>query len=173
MAFSRVAALRSSCFRGAVRSTSARVAPRPQVFRQIARRGYASGGHGETKAGGDAVWYVHLNGIRMLCNCLLTYVTRAAGAVAVTVPTCWYLLSNAEDSSHGHDEHSDSHASHKKDDHKEESDDESKDEPESKDEEEDKAEAKEDGDSQKSDDSDSDDDAKDVRILLTTNCSSL
>jgi len=83
MAFSRTAALRS-CLRGA-RQTVAR----PQLFRQVARRGYASGGHEHAKAGGDAVW--------------------AAGAVAVTVPTCWYLLSNGPDTSHGHDDHGDSH----------------------------------------------------------------
>merc|ERR1711964_324615 len=48
---------------GAARPT----ASRPQIFRQIARRGYASGGHESAKAGGDAIW--------------------AAGAVAVTAPT--------------------------------------------------------------------------------------
>jgi hypothetical protein len=52
MAFSRAVALRS-CFQSA-RPTIAR----PQLFRQIARRGYASGGHEHAKAGGDAVWYV-------------------------------------------------------------------------------------------------------------------
>jgi hypothetical protein len=34
---------------------------------------------------------------------------RAAGAVAVTVPACWYLVSNAPDTSHGHDDHGDPH----------------------------------------------------------------
>lgn len=33
-------------------------AARPQ-FNQVARRTYASGGHGEAKSGGDAVWYVY------------------------------------------------------------------------------------------------------------------
>ncbi|RDL39618.1 uncharacterized protein BP5553_03958 [Venustampulla echinocandica] len=62
MAFSRVAALRS-CLRAA-RPTVAR----PQLHRQLGRRTYASEGHGSATAGGDAVW--------------------AAGAVAVTLPTC-------------------------------------------------------------------------------------
>jgi len=83
MAFSKAAALRS-CLRSA-RPTIAR----PQLFRQIARRAYASGGHGSAKAGSDAPW--------------------AAGAVGVTVPACWYLLSNAPDTSHGHDDHGDAH----------------------------------------------------------------
>ncbi|TAQ89583.1 hypothetical protein B7494_g2086 [Chlorociboria aeruginascens] len=85
MAFSR-AALRY--FR-AVRPTTAR----PQLFRQVARRGYASGGH-EAKAGGDAVW--------------------AAGAIAVTVPTCWYILSSTPDNSHGHKGHDDHAGDHGK-----------------------------------------------------------
>jgi hypothetical protein len=59
MAFSRVAAMRS-CFRTA-RPTVAR----PQLFRNVARRTYASGGHEAAKAGGDAVWYVATP------NCLL------------------------------------------------------------------------------------------------------
>ncbi len=32
---------------------------------------------------------------------LLTTSFRAAGAVAVTLPTCWYLLSNGPETSHG------------------------------------------------------------------------
>lgn len=50
MAFSRASVVRS-CFRAA-RPTAAR----PQLFRQIARRGYASGGHESAKASGDAPW---------------------------------------------------------------------------------------------------------------------
>lgn len=36
-------------------------------------------------------------------------VIRAVGAVAVTVPTCYYLLQNAPDTSHSHGEHGDDH----------------------------------------------------------------
>ncbi|PMD46133.1 hypothetical protein L207DRAFT_507072 [Hyaloscypha variabilis F] len=129
MAFSRTAALRS-CLRSA-RPTVAR----SQLFRQVARRGYASGGHGNAKAGGDAVW--------------------AAGAVAVTVPTCWYLLSNGPDTAHGHDDHGDSHGSA----HAEEHEEEPKDE-ETEGEKSDDADGKEE-ESEKSEDSDSEDDKKD------------
>ena len=52
MAFSRASALRS-CFRLAARSN---VVARPQLIRQVTRRGYASGGHAPAKAGGDAIW---------------------------------------------------------------------------------------------------------------------
>jgi hypothetical protein len=52
MAFSRAAALRS-CLRSARPSFA-----RPQLVRQVARRGYASGGHEHAKSGGDALWYV-------------------------------------------------------------------------------------------------------------------
>lgn len=37
---------------------------------------------------------------------------RAAGAVAVTVPTCWFLISNKPDNSHAHGDHGDSHGAH-------------------------------------------------------------
>lgn len=131
MAFSRAAAIRA-CFRGA-RPTAAR----PQIFRQIARRGYASGGHDSAKAGGDAIW--------------------AAGAIAVTVPTCWYLLSNAPDTSHGHGDHGDDHGkSHGK---KEESE-EPKDEPEEESEGKSEESGEDDKDSEKSEDSDSGDEDK-------------
>ncbi|KAH8599745.1 hypothetical protein B0O99DRAFT_610467 [Bisporella sp. PMI_857] len=131
MAFSRVAAMRS-CFRTATRST----AVRPQLFRQVARRGYASSGHGETKASGDAVW--------------------AAGAVAVTIPSCWWLLSNAEDASHGHDDHGDSHGKphHKEGGEEDEAKDETKDEA-------DETEDKKDN-SEKPDDSDSEGESRDT-----------
>jgi len=127
MAFSRAAAIRS-CFRGA-RPTSAR----PQLFRQVVRRGYASGGHESAKAGGDAVW--------------------AAGAVAVTAPTVWYLLQNAPEAPHGHGDHGDSHGKS----HGEEAKEESKDEPEKKSEEEPEA-----SDEEKSEDSDSEGEAKEA-----------
>jgi len=93
MAFSRTAALRS-CIRG-----SRPTVFRPQLFRSVARREYASG-HSSAKASGDAVW--------------------AAGAVAITIPACWYLLSNAADASHGHGDHGDAHGkSHDKEEHEE------------------------------------------------------
>ena len=76
--------------------------------------------------------------------------SRAIGAVAVTVPTCWYLLQHAPDNSHGHEDHADSHAkSH----HDEEGDEESKNEPEETSEGEDK-------DSEKTEASDSDDESQ-------------
>ncbi|RDW88801.1 hypothetical protein BP6252_00833 [Coleophoma cylindrospora] len=107
MAFSRAAALRS-CFR-AGRPTAAR--PTSQFLRQVARRGYASGGH-ESHASSDAPW--------------------AAGALIVTVPTCWFLYQNGPDtSSHGHGGHGDDHAK-KHEEPKKEAKKESKDEPEEK-----------------------------------------
>jgi len=131
MAFSRAAALRS-CVRS-IRPTIAR----PQLFRQVARRGYASGGHGSAKSGGDAIW--------------------AAGAVGVTVPTCWYLLSNAPDTSHGHDDHGDSHGESHGEEHEEEPKEESKEEGEKSEDAEEKGEE-----SEKSEDSDSEDGTKDA-----------
>lgn len=85
MAFSRVAALRST-----LRSTRSSTLSKPQLWRQAARRGYASGGHAKP-ASGDAVW--------------------AAGAVAVTAPTCWYLLQNGP-AGHHDDPHHDTDNSH-------------------------------------------------------------
>ncbi|KUJ21728.1 uncharacterized protein LY89DRAFT_694232 [Mollisia scopiformis] len=137
MAFSRVAALRS-----AVRGIRPSIA-RPQCFRQVVRRGYASGHGSTTQAGGDTLW--------------------AVGAIAVTIPSCWYLLSNSPDTEHGHGDHGDSHGKEHEE-HEEESEEESKDEPEeeSKDEGEDKKASteSEDKDSDKSEDSDSGDDEK-------------
>ncbi|KAE8444057.1 hypothetical protein EG329_000925 [Mollisiaceae sp. DMI_Dod_QoI] len=128
MAFSRVAAVRS-----AIRSARPSVA-RPQCFRQVVRRGYASG-HGSTQAGGDTLW--------------------AVGAIAVTVPTCWYLLSNAPEAAHGHG-HGDSHGKEHGEEHGDEAEDDSKDEGEDT-----RASSDaEDKDSEKSEDSDSSDDEK-------------
>ncbi|CZT41127.1 related to cylicin I [Rhynchosporium secalis] len=150
MAFSRAAALRS-CIRAARPATT-----RPQLVRQIARRGYASGGHGSAKSGGDAIW--------------------ALGAVGVTAPACYYILSNAPDTSHGHGDHG-AHGDEHDEEHKEESEesdeeskDESKDEPEAKAEEksddaEEKSEEKsidKEEESEKSVESDSEDDKKDA-----------
>lgn len=137
MAFSRVAALRS-----AVRGVRPSIAARPQCFRQVARRGYASG-HGSSKSGGDLWW--------------------GLGAVSITIPSCWYLLSNAPEPAHGHGDHGDSH-SKEHEEHKEELKEESTDEPEteSKDEGDEKEVSNdaEDKDSEKSQDSDSGDDEK-------------
>lgn len=97
---------------------------RPQVFRQVVQRGYASGGHESAKAGGDTLW--------------------AVGAIGVTVPTCWYLLSSSPDTAHGHGDHGDSHAeSH------------DGEEAESKDEPEEKQEESDEKDGEKSEDSES------------------
>jgi hypothetical protein len=91
---------------------------------------------------------------------LLTTSSRAVGAVGVTIPSCWYLLSNAPEPAHGHGDHGDSHGKE----HEEEHEEEPKDEPEeeSKDEAEDKEASSEteDKDSEKSEDSDSGDDEK-------------
>jgi len=147
MAFSRTAVLRTlRNFRG--RPTVAR----PQ-FNHIARRTYASGGHGHAKAGGDAVW--------------------AAGAVAVTVPTCWFLISNAPDNSHGHGGHGDSHGKAHAEEHEEEEKSEEEEKPEehedkpaeSEEKTEDKEEPKE---TDKSDESSSDDEAKDQDTPATS-----
>ncbi|KAI9744796.1 MAG: hypothetical protein M1818_001721 [Claussenomyces sp. TS43310] len=81
---------RASAIRGALNSVRASrsAASRPQLLRQIARRGYASGhGHESTKAGGDLPW--------------------AIGAVAVTVPSCWFLMQSPPEGAHG--DHADSH----------------------------------------------------------------
>lgn len=78
MAVSRTISLRS-CFRLA-RTAVAR------PIHQTTRRQYASGQHAQPNTGSDAMW--------------------AAGAVLVTIPSCWYLLSNkskASDHNH-HDE---------------------------------------------------------------------
>lgn len=41
-------------------------------------------------------------------------VIRAAAAVAVTIPSCWLILSNSPDASHGHDGHGGHNESHGK-----------------------------------------------------------
>lgn len=84
---------------------------------------------------------------------LLNYTSLgAAGAIAVTLPTCWYLLSNAPDTSHGHGDHGEDHG-------KSHGEEETEEEPEEKSEEKDEADDK---DSEKSEDSDSDGDAKEA-----------
>ena len=69
--------------------------------------------------------------------------------MGVTVPTCWYLLSNAPDTSHGHDDHGDSHGAAHDENHEEEGG-----KPED-------SEGKEE-ESEKSEDSDSEDEKKDT-----------
>ncbi|KAB8299786.1 hypothetical protein EYC80_000038 [Monilinia laxa] len=139
MAFSRSAILRNlRNFRG--RPTVAR----PQ-FNQVARRTYASGGHEHAKAGGDAVW--------------------AAGAVAVTVPTCWFLISNKPESSHGHGGHGDGHGAHAEE-HEEEEEKPEEKEDDKPAESEEKPEEKEEP--KKSDESDSDDETKDQDTPATS-----
>ncbi|ATZ48524.1 hypothetical protein BCIN_03g07260 [Botrytis cinerea B05.10] len=145
MAFSRAAIVRN------LRNFRARpTAARPQ-FNQVARRTYASGGHGEAKSGGDAVW--------------------AAGAVAVTVPSCWFLISNKPEPAHSHGGHGDSHAHEEHEEEKEEEVEEKEEdkpaESEEKTEEktEDKEEPKE---SEKTEESDSDDEAKEQDTPATS-----
>ena len=50
MAFARAAAFRS-CFQAARPAVS-----RPRLWQQVARRSYASGGHGSHQSGGDTMW---------------------------------------------------------------------------------------------------------------------
>ncbi|TVY92776.1 hypothetical protein LAWI1_G003130 [Lachnellula willkommii] len=106
---------------------------RSQLSRQIARRTYASGGHGSAKSGGgDAVW--------------------AATSIAVTAPILWYLLQNGPDTSHGHDDHGDAHGTKHEEEESKDEDSEEKSEEKS-DDGEDKADDKE---SEKSEESESD-----------------
>lgn len=84
MVIARAASLRSS-FRATCNRS---VTTRPRSFRQIFRRGYATSTHETPNYGGDALW--------------------AAGAVVVTIPSCWYLLSNRTHNHHEH-EHNNSH----------------------------------------------------------------
>jgi hypothetical protein len=95
---------------------------------------------------------LHLNFGQLLTE------NRAASAVAVTIPSCWYLLANRPDtSSHGdHGDHGDAHGKSHGKEHKE-----SKDEPEE------KTEEAEEKDSQKSESSDSEDDSKDVSCFVS------
>lgn len=151
MSSSRTAALRSlRCFRA--RPTAAR----PQLRFQFGRRSYASGGHEAKQSGGDAVW--------------------AAGAIAITVPSVWYLWPSGEDAHHGG--HGDAHS--KK--HGEEPEEESKDEGEdsktadAREKAEVKSEGEEkpaesedkDADSEKSEDSDSEEEGKDANTPDTS-----
>jgi len=80
------------------------------------------------------------------------YFVRLVGALAVTVPSCWYLLQNGPAAHHGHgghgDEHGKAHGNEHGEEHKE-----SKDEPESKDDEKS---------SENGDDTDSGDESKEV-----------
>ncbi|RAL62279.1 hypothetical protein DID88_004846 [Monilinia fructigena] len=108
------------------------------------------GGHEHAKAGGDAVW--------------------AAGAVAVTVPTCWFLISNKPESSHGHGGHGDSHGAHAEEhEEEEEKPEEKKDDKPAESEE--KPEEKEEP--KKSDESDSDDETKDKDTPATSDDESI
>ncbi|PBP23317.1 hypothetical protein BUE80_DR005866 [Diplocarpon rosae] len=124
-----------SCFRARL------TAVRPQIFRQTQislRRGYSSG-HESAKAGGDAVW--------------------AAGAIAVTVPATWWILSNAPETHHN-DHHVEEHGEQGLNEKEPEEEDESADKPE---EASDGADAKSD-DSETSDNSGSDNDNKEAKI---------
>ncbi|KAK6584878.1 hypothetical protein PZA11_003102 [Diplocarpon coronariae] len=136
MAFSRT--LLRSCFRARL------TAARPQIFRhtQISlRRGYSSG-HETAKAGGDAIW--------------------AAGAVAVTVPATWWILSNAPESHHN-DHHGEEHGEQEHEEGSEEEE-ESEENPE---ETSGNADAKSD-DSNRSDEAGSDEDNKEANTPLTS-----
>jgi hypothetical protein len=148
-----MAFVRASVLREALKVTrlSTSVA-RPQVWRQIGSRGYATHGHEAKKAGGDLPWYVKANPAKFPINYQADgTLNRAIGAVVVTVPTCWYLLQQKPES-HGHNSHG---VSHRKEHGKEHHEEKSKDEPEA------AADSKDDeSDSEKSDDSGSGDEGK-------------
>jgi len=76
---------RASAVRGALRATrtSRPVVARPQVWQQLGRRTYANG-HSAEK-GSDLPWFI--------------------GAVAITVPTCFFLLRGGDDHGHGAPRH--------------------------------------------------------------------
>ncbi|KAI9810542.1 MAG: hypothetical protein M1827_006215 [Pycnora praestabilis] len=77
---------KASGFRTLFRSQTARISRntvKPQLLQRASKRGYASGGgHEPKKASSDVPWLI--------------------GAVAVTLPTCAYLLQPSEDKGHGH-----------------------------------------------------------------------
>ncbi|KAI9698792.1 MAG: hypothetical protein M1836_003902 [Candelina mexicana] len=61
---------------------------RTQIWQRIGRRGYANGGgHEPKKASGDLPWII--------------------GSIAVTLPTCAYLLQPSSDKGHAHEGHED------------------------------------------------------------------
>lgn len=89
-----------------------------------------------------------------LINFVVDDVIRAAGAIAITVPSCWFILSNSPDTSHGHGGHGGHDDSHGKE-HEEEAKEESADDAETEEKPDEGAEKEDDSD--KSEDSDSGD----------------
>jgi hypothetical protein len=109
MVFSRASAIRGAL--RAVRPSKTSVG-RAQQWRQIGRRGYASHGHDAKKASSDLPWFVPIIVTQfhfLYGNSVTNYLVRLVGAVAVTVPSCWYLLQNGPNTSHGHGDHGDEH----------------------------------------------------------------
>jgi hypothetical protein len=159
MAFARASAIRGAL--KAARPSSTSVA-RPQVWRHIGRRSYASHGHESKKASSDLPWYVKLEPPRDFHQTSFDRILhRAFGALAVTVPSCWYLLQSGPDS-HGHGDHGHGDA-HGKGHGEEKHGKESKHGPNA------AAESKEDDkDSEKSDESDSGDEGKDAETPDTS-----
>ncbi|KAI9789287.1 MAG: hypothetical protein M1835_001769 [Candelina submexicana] len=88
---------RATTFRSFIQLQSRRTfltPTRTQPWQRIGRRGYASeGGHEPKKASGDLPWII--------------------GSIAVTLPTCAYLLQPSSDKGHAHEGHED-HEEHAK-----------------------------------------------------------
>ncbi|TQS36254.1 hypothetical protein Golomagni_03302 [Golovinomyces magnicellulatus] len=97
MAIIRSVSVRS--YSGSVRQAFSR----PQLFRPFARRGFANIQSKKSKAGGDAVWFVASCRSQMSVGKLTR--CRAAGSIAVTIPACWYLLSNRTTNQDHHGDH--------------------------------------------------------------------
>lgn len=117
-----------------------------RTWQHSQRRGYASGGDHSTKqASSDLPWYVpcgadtftllhHSHYKIALFNTNSTFDCRAVGAIAVTVPTCWYLLQPDPNKGHGHG-HGEGHGDHEGEEEHEETHESTEDEPAEKDEE--------------------------------------
>lgn len=81
-----MATMRSVSMRSCIRSLRQGIS-RPHLSHPFARRGFSNTQSKKSIASGDAVW--------------------AAGSIAVTIPACWYLLSNRtthQDHHGGHEE---------------------------------------------------------------------
>jgi len=75
---------------------SAEQQPWQSVFQHTARRGYASASHGAKKSSSDLPWLL--------------------SAIAITIPSTWYILQPSPSSDHGHDDshgHDTSHGAEK------------------------------------------------------------
>jgi hypothetical protein len=100
----------------------------------------------------QVIFHGSSNHCRRLSKRVTNLILRLVGAVAVTVPTCWYLIKNGPEADHGHGSHGDKHVKEHGDEHdKEHAEEEPKEEPEGSD---------DDKSSEKGDDSDNGDGSK-------------